>query len=134
VDLNVKFKDIDLSPMTPYSGKYVGYKILLQVLGNLIAKAATSPFALIGAIMGGGEQVDLAKDLPNPEMEKLMLTNIVINEGDLRALASQRSARVREALAKSGVEGERLFIVEPKSLSPEKKDKVKDSRVDFRLK
>jgi hypothetical protein len=78
--------------------------------------------------------IGLAKDLPNPEMEKLMLTNIVINEGDLRALASQRSARVREALAKSGVEGERLFIVEPKSLSPEKKDKVKDSRVDFRLK
>ena len=137
VDLNVKFKDIDLSPMTPYSGKYVGYKIqkgklfmdlkyqivkrkldsqnkiffdqftlgdkvespqatklpvrlaisllkdrkgeihldipvtgslddpkfsvfsiILQVLGNLIAKAATSPFALIGAMMGGGEQLD----------------------------------------------------------------------------
>ena len=78
--------------------------------------------------------IGMAKDLPNPEMEKLMLTNIIINEGDLRALASQRSARVRETLVKSGVEGGRLFIVEPKSLSPEKKDKVKDSRVDFRLK
>ncbi|MCX5913161.1 MAG: hypothetical protein NTV04_14680, partial [Deltaproteobacteria bacterium] len=78
--------------------------------------------------------IGMAKDLPNPEMEKLMLTHIVINEGDLRTLASQRSARVREAFVKSGVEGERLFIVEPKSLSPEKKDKVKDSRVDFRLK
>ena len=78
--------------------------------------------------------IGMAKDLPDPEMEKLMLTNIVINEGDLRTLASQRSARVREALVKSGIEGERLFIVEPKSLSPEKKDKVKDSRVDFRLK
>ena len=132
--MNVKFTDIDWSPDDPQLGEIRGYKIILQVLGNLIAKAATSPFALIGAIMGGGEQVDLAKDLPNPEMEKLMLTNIVINEGDLRALASQRSARVREALVKSGVEGERLFIVEPKSLSPEKKDKVKDSRVDFRLK
>jgi hypothetical protein len=320
VDLNVKFKDIDLSPMTPYSGKYVGYKIqkgklfmdlkyqiikrkldsqnkiffdqftlgdkvespqatklpvrlaisllkdrkgeihldipvtgslddpkfsvfsiILQVLGNLIAKAATSPFALIGAIMGGGQQLDnlefdsgsaavagaseakintllkalkdrpgvsleieghvdiekdreglkqlffqrklkaqklkeivkkgqpsipvdevkidppeypkylklaykeekfpkpkniigLAKDLPNPEMEKLMLTNIAINEGDLRTLASQRSARVRDTLIKAGVESDRLFMVEPKSLAPEKKDKVKDSRVDFRLK
>ncbi len=320
VDLSVKFKDIDLSPMTPYSGKYVGYKIqkgklfmdlkyqivkrkldsqnkiffdqftlgdkvespqatklpvrlaisllkdrkgeihldipvtgslddpkfsvfgiILQVLGNLIAKAATSPFALIGAMMGEGQQLDflefdsgsaavagageekiktllkalqerpgvsleieghadlekdreglkqlffqrklkaqrlkemvkrgepslavdevkidppeypkylklaykeekfpkpknfigMAKDLPDPEMEKLMLTNIVINDGDLRALASQRSARVRETLVKNGIEGGRLFIVEPKSLSPEKRDKVKDSRVDFRLK
>ena len=213
MDLRIKFKDIDLSPMTPYSGKYVGYKIqkgklfmdlkyqiinrkldsqnkiffdqftlgdkvespqatklpvrlaisllkdrkgeihldipvtgslddpkfsvfsiILQVLGNLIAKAATSPFALIGAIMGGGEQLDLAKDLPNPEMEKLMLTNILINEADLRALASQRSARVRDTLVKAGVESDRLFIVEPKSLAPEKKDKIKNSRVDFRLK
>jgi len=320
VDLGVKFKDIDLSPMTPYSGKYVGYKIqkgklfmdlkyqivkrkldsqnriffdqftlgekvespqatklpvrlaisllkdrkgeihldipvtgslddpkfsvfgiILQVLGNLIAKAATSPFALIGAVMGGGQQLDnlefeygssaiagagetkintllkalkdrpgvnleieghvdvekdreglkqlffqrklkaqklkelvkkgqpsvpvdevkietaeyprylklaykeekfpkpknfigMAKDLPNPEMEKLMFTHIVINDSDLRTLASQRSARVRETLVKNGIEGGRLFIVEPKSLAPEKKDKVKDSRVDFRIK
>ncbi len=320
VDLGVKFKDIDLSPMTPYSGKYVGYKIqkgklfmdlryqiikrkldsqnkiffdqftlgdkvespqatklpvrlaisllkdrkgeihldipvtgslddpkfsvfgiILQVLGNLIAKAATSPFALIGAIMGGGQQLDnlefeygsaavagaseakintllkalkdrpavnldieghvdlekdreglkqlffqrklkaqklkelvkkaqpsvpvdevkiespeypkylklaykeekfpkpknfigMAKDLPDPEMEKLMFTHIVINESDLRTLASQRSARVRDTLVKAGVESDRLFMVEPKSLAPEKKDKVKDSRVDFKLK
>ena len=320
VDLSVKFKDIDLSPMTPYAGKYVGYKIqkgklfmdlkyqiikrkldsqnkiffdqftlgdkvespqatklpvrlaisllkdrkgeihldipvtgslddpkfsvfsiILQVLGNLIAKAATSPFALIGAIMGGGQQLDnlefeygsaavagtneakintllkalkdrpginldieghvdmekdreglkqlffqrklkvqklkelvkkgqpsvpvdevkiespeypkylklaykeekfpkpkniigMAKGLPNPEMEKLMLTHIVINEGDLRTLASQRSARVRDTLVKAGVESDRLFVVEPKSLAPEKKDKIKDSRVDFKLK
>ena len=27
VDLKVRFQDIDLSPMTPYSGKYVGYTI-----------------------------------------------------------------------------------------------------------
>ena len=63
-----------------------------------------------------------------------MLTHIAINESDLRTLASQRSVRVRETLVKNGIEGERLFIIEPKSLPPEKKDKVKDSRVDFRLK
>jgi len=78
--------------------------------------------------------IGMAKDLPNPEMEKLMLTHIAINESDLRTLASQRSVRVRETLVKNGIEGERLFIIEPKSLPPEKKDKVKDSRVDFRLK
>ena len=77
----------------------------------------------------------MAKDLPVPEMEKLMLTHIEIKEGDLRTLASQRSMRVEDAILKSGqVEPERVFIVEPKSLAPEKKEKVKDSRVDFKLK
>mgnify|MGYP001371812970 CR=1 FL=1 len=28
---------------------------------------------------------------------------------------------------------ERVFLIEPKTLSPEKKEKVKDSRADFRL-
>jgi hypothetical protein len=32
------------------------------------------------------------------------------------------------------VEPERIFMVEPKSLAPEKKEKLKDSRVDFKLK
>jgi hypothetical protein len=78
--------------------------------------------------------IGMAKDLPNPEMEKLILTHIVVNESDLRTLASQRSSRVRETLVKNGIEAERLFILEPKSLSPEKRDKIKDSRVDFKLK
>jgi len=78
--------------------------------------------------------IGMAKDLPDAEMEKLMLSHIAVNEGDLRILASQRSSRVRDALVKNGIEGERLFIIEPKSLSPEKRDKVKDSRADLRLK
>src|SRR5262249_3974324 len=32
-------------------------KIILQVLGNFIMKAATSPFALLGAAFGGGEEL-----------------------------------------------------------------------------
>jgi uncharacterized protein involved in outer membrane biogenesis len=77
----------------------------------------------------------IAKDLPNPEMEKLMLTHIEIKEGDLRTLATQRAMKVKDAILKSGqVEPERVFILEPKSLAPEKKEKVKDSRVDFKLK
>jgi hypothetical protein len=321
VDLKVRFKDIDLSPMTPYSGKYVGYTIekgklnfdlkyliskkkldsqnsiffdqfnfgekvespkatklpvklavallkdrrgeikldipvagslddpkfsvwgiILKVIVNLVAKAATSPFSLLGAIGGGGEElsyvefdygsavvaepnlrkvntltmalqdrpalkmdleghVDLerdreglkqylfqrklktqklnemikkggsaipvdevkiepsehekylkltykgekfpkpknilgmAKDIPSPEMEKLMQTHIEVKESDLRSLASQRAMSVKEAILKSGqVEPERVFIVEPKSLAPEKKEKLKDSRVDFKIK
>jgi len=321
VDLKVRFKDMDLSPATPYFGKYAGYTIqkgklsfdlkylidkgkldsknvifldqftfgdkvesphatklpvklaiallkdrkgeikldipvsgslddpkfsifgiILKIILNLIAKAATSPFALLGAVFGGGEElsylefddgiatiaetntkkidtlvkalsdrpalkldieghVDLerdreglkqllfqrkskaqklkemvkkgihalpvdevkiepkeyekylkmaykeekfpkprnilgiAKDLPVPEMEKLMLTHIEIKESDLRSLASQRAMSVKDAISKTGkVESERIFILEPKSLSPEKKEKLKDSRVDFRLK
>jgi hypothetical protein len=77
----------------------------------------------------------IAKDLPGPEMEKLILTHIEVKEGDLRNLASQRAMKVKEAILKSQqVEPERIFILEPKSLAPEKKEKLKDSRVDFKLK
>ncbi len=321
VDIKARFKDMELSPMTPYSGKYVGYTIekgklsfdlkylinkrkldsqnfifldqftlgervespkatklpvklaiallkdrkgeikldipvtgslddpkfsvwgiILKIIINLISKAATSPFSLLGAIFGGGEElsyvefdygstviteqnmkkigtvmkalydrpslkmdieghVDLekdkdglrqylfdrklkaqklnemvkkglptipvddvkieppeygkylkmaykeekfpkpknvlgmAKDIPGPEMEKLMLTHLEIKESDLRTLASQRAMKVKEAILKSGqVEPERVFILEPKSLGAEKKEKIKDSRVDFKLK
>ena len=79
--------------------------------------------------------IGMAKDLPAPEMEKLMVTHIEVKESDLRTLASQRSMKVKDAILKSGqVEPERVFILEPKSLAPEKKEKVKDSRVDFKLK
>jgi uncharacterized protein involved in outer membrane biogenesis len=321
VDLKVKMDGLDLSPATPYSGKYAGYtiekgklsfnlkylivkrkldsqnnifidqfnfgdkvespqatklpvklavallkdrkgeikldlpvtgslddpkfsvwRIILKILVNLIAKAATSPFSLLGAIFGGGEELSyvefdygstafmeasvkkletlmkalgdrptlkmdieghvdmekdreklrqvlfdrkikaqklnemvkkgqpavpvdditfepgeyenylkvaykkekipkprnilgILKDIPAPEMERLMITPIEVKEGDLRTLASQRSMKVKDAILKSGqVEPERVFILEPKSLAPEKKEKVRDSRVDFKLK
>jgi hypothetical protein len=321
VDLKVRFKDIDLSPMTPYSGKYAGYTIqkgklsldlkylidkrkldsqnvifldqftfgdrvesphatklpvklaiallknrngeikldlpvsgslddpkfsvwgiVLKIILNLITKAATSPFALLGAAFGGGEElsyiefdygmakitetnlkkidtlvkalldrpglkldleghVDLerdreglkqylfqkklkaqklnetlkkgqpavpvdevqidpkeyekylklaykqekfpkpknvlgmAKDIPAPDMEKLVFTYIEVKESDLRSLAAQRAMSVKDAVLKSGkIEAERIFTLEPKSLVPEKKEKLKDSRVDFKLK
>jgi hypothetical protein len=321
VDLKARIKDLDLSPTTPYAGKYAGYaiekgklsvdvqysivnrkldsqnnifidqfnfgekvdspeatklpvrlavallkdrkgeikldipvtgslddpkfsiwRIVLRIIVNLIAKAATSPFALLGAVFGGGEElsyvefdygntaiagadlkkletvakalhdrpslridieghVDLdrdrdglkqllfnrkikvqklnemmkkgqpavpvdelkieppeyekylkmaykeekfpkpknflgiAKDIPVSEMEKLMLTNTQVTDGDLRALASQRAMKVKDAILSSGqVEPERVFIIEPKSLAPEKKEKLKESRADFKLK
>jgi hypothetical protein len=79
--------------------------------------------------------IGMAKDLPVPEMEKLILTHIEVKEGDLRTLVSQRSMKVKDAILKSGqIEPERIFILEPKSLAPAKKEKMKDSRVDFKLK
>ena len=321
VDLQVRLQDIELSPISPYAGKYIGYSIqkgklgmdlkylivqkkleaenkiffnqltlgekiespqatklpvrlaisllkdrkgeinldipvsgslddpkfsvfgiILKVIGNLIAKAATSPFALIGAMMGGGEQLDYAefdfgsaevkgeaanklkalgkglqdrpeikmdieghvdpekdrealktlffqrkikaqkaketakkgqaavpvdevkvdaaeyprylkrayreekfpkpqnilglrKDIPVPEMEKLILTHIEVKEGDLRTLAFQRAQKAKDFLVQEGkIDPARIFLAEPKSLAPEKKEKIKESRVDFRLK
>jgi len=321
VDLTVKLKDIELSPMTPYASKYLGYtiekgklamdlkylivqkkldaenkiffdqltlgdrvespqatklpvkfgisllkdrkgeihldvpvtgrlddpkfsvfRIVLQVIGNLFVKAATSPFALISALTGGGEQLEFAefdygsaevkeatakklntiakalqdrpgikldveghvdmekdrealktlffqrkiktqkmketakkgqppvpvdeikiepkeyerylkkaykeekfpkpknfigleKSIPVPEMEKLMLTNTEVKEEDLRDLARQRSAKVKDFLVREGkIHPERIFLVEAKSLPPEKKENLKDSRVVFALK
>ena len=76
----------------------------------------------------------MAKDIPAPETEKLMLTYIEVKESDLRTLASQRAQKVRETILRAGqIQSERIFIIEPKSLAPEKKEKLKDSRVNFKL-
>jgi hypothetical protein len=74
------------------------------------------------------------KDIPVPEMEKLMLTHIEIKEDDLRSLAAERAAAVRDGILKGGIEPERIFVVQPKTLSPEKKEKLKDSRANFKIK
>jgi hypothetical protein len=79
--------------------------------------------------------IGFEKTIPVEEMEKLMLTNTEVKDEDLRSLAAQRSTRVKDAILKTGaVEAGRLFVVEPKSLTPEKKEKLKESRVDFTLK
>jgi len=78
--------------------------------------------------------IGMAKDLPVPEMEKLMLTNIRVGNDELRQLALERASRVRDQVLVGGkVEPGRVFLVEPKSLAPEKKEKLSDSRVDFRI-
>ena len=79
--------------------------------------------------------IGMAKDLPVPEMEKLMLTHIQVTDDDLRQLAMERASHVRDRLVASGkVEPGRIFLVEPKTLPPERKEKLRDSRVDFRIK
>jgi len=78
--------------------------------------------------------IGMAKDLPVPEMEKLMLTHIQVTDDDLRRLAVERASHVRDHLVAVGkVEAERVFLVAPKSLPPERKEKLRDSRVDFRI-
>jgi flagellar motor protein MotB len=68
------------------------------------------------------------------EMEQLLAATVVVTADDLRILARQRAQVTREYLLRGGkIAPERVFMVEPKSLKPEFKKNVKDSRVDFRL-
>ena len=79
--------------------------------------------------------IGMEKGLPNEEMEKLMMTHIVVKEDDLRLLAMKRAESVSDAIMEGGeFEAGRVFVVEPKTLEPEAKKDVKKSRVDFKLK
>jgi hypothetical protein len=217
-------------------------KVLWKVLGNLIAKAATAPFSLLGKLLGGGEQelasvdfadgrdgldsaakkkldsiakalenrpalrleatgrfsgekdreglqrlrferkvkaqklaslakrgeapasvddvvldekeypawlekayrkekfskprnvLGIAKDLPVPEMEKLMLANEAMTADDLRLLALARANAVKDYLTGPGkIDAARIFVLEPGQKPAEPNDKTRGSRVDFTL-
>lgn len=40
------------------------WRVVVQIIGNLLTKAATAPFALLGAIVGGGEQLAYVEFAP----------------------------------------------------------------------
>lgn len=78
--------------------------------------------------------IGMLKDLPPAEMEKLMLTHLEVKDDDLRALASQRAAQVKDYILKSGkVEPERIFLIDPKTVQQEEKEGKKASRVEFTI-
>ncbi len=79
--------------------------------------------------------VGIARDLPVPEMEKLMLENAAASDDDLRQLGNRRAQAAKDWLvAKGGVPAERVFLVAPKVGAEGIKDKGKPERVDFALK
>lgn len=79
--------------------------------------------------------IGMLKDLPPEEMEKLMLTHLEIKDDDLRVLASQRAAQVKDYILKSGkVEPERIFLVDSRTIQQEKGAGKKASRVEFTIK
>ena len=77
------------------------------------------------------------KQLPPEEMEKLLFTQIAVTDNDLRQMATERAARVRDYLLKTEkVAPERIFLKEPAPVT-EKKDnegEASKSRVVFTLK
>jgi hypothetical protein len=68
-------------------------------------------------------------------METSIKDSINITEADLRILSKNRMQSVKTYILESGkVKAERLFLIEAGKLNPEKKDKLKDSRVELSLK
>ena len=59
--------------------------------------------------------VGLAKDIPVPEMEALLLADIPVTEESMRELALQRGVAVRDYLATRQLPLERLFLGAPKT-------------------
>ncbi|MBV5350250.1 hypothetical protein JZU71_03690, partial [bacterium] len=81
--------------------------------------------------------VGLVKSLPVAEMEKLMITNSVVDDDDLRELGVRRAEVVRDWLVEHNIPAERVFVL-PSKLSeadatPAADQKVKTSRADFSL-
>lgn len=80
--------------------------------------------------------IGMAKSIPAPEMEKLIVAHLAVTPDDLRALANQRAAAVRDRLEEEGkVPRERMFLVEPKvGAGDAKAGPSAGTRVDFALK
>ena len=81
--------------------------------------------------------VGLQKDLPVPEMEKLMLINVPVTDDDVRALAMRRAEAVQSWLLEQGqVPADRLFLLPPKVVASQDgaDSALGPARVDFSLK
>jgi outer membrane protein OmpA-like peptidoglycan-associated protein len=80
-----------------------------------------------------GNFLGMAKDIPAPEMESLMLENLTATTDDLRQLALARANAVKDYLTGPGrVEGARVFILEPGDKPATTEGKASGS-VDFTL-
>jgi hypothetical protein len=79
--------------------------------------------------------IGMVKDLPVPEMEKLIVTNTQITDEDLIQLAADRAQAAANFLINTEqVPADRVFLVAPKIGAPEKAEKGGGSRVEFALK
>jgi hypothetical protein len=77
--------------------------------------------------------IGLVKKLPAGEMEKLMLTHIIVPDEELRLLAQRRAEAARDMLVKARIAPVRLFVREPKTLAAPPLDRARATRVDFTI-
>jgi hypothetical protein len=75
----------------------------------------------------------LPKDIPTPEMEKLLMAYTEVGLGELRHLAQGRAEAVRAALLAAGARANQIYIVDPDSLPPEAQE-GRRNRAAFALK
>jgi uncharacterized protein involved in outer membrane biogenesis len=107
--------------------------------GRVSVSPAEYP-ALLGRVYAGEKfpkprnMIGMAKDLPVPEMEKLILASIQVGDDELRLLAQQRAQAVKTWLLEQGkVPAERVFLLASRSGDDGKHPKARVSRVDFSL-
>ena len=132
-DLNRQIKALKLKEMLSKGGEQVALE-QIQITPQEYEKYLKQTYDA-GKFTKPRNILGIAKKLPVAEMEKLLLNNIEVTDSDLRQLAARRAQAVKELLLQPGnVDAGRVFIVEPKTLSPEKKELVKNSRVNFKLK
>ncbi|RJR51300.1 MAG: DUF748 domain-containing protein [Desulfobacteraceae bacterium] len=94
-------------------------------------REAISPKAGSGA---GSKRVPPSGDLSYLEMERALKADIEVSEAELRELAQRRAAAVRDVIiSSSNVDPERIYLVQSQPLSPQEKEGVKESRVEFTL-
>ena len=74
----------------------------------------------------------IAKDLPDSEMRKLIITHTVVGDNELQALARERAEAVRDFLLKNGkLPAERLFEKSADIFRASSKEGISPSRVEF---
>jgi hypothetical protein len=79
--------------------------------------------------------IGMVKDLPVPEMEKLIVANTQITDADLLQLAADRAQAAAGFLINTEkVSADRVFLVSPKVEAPDKAEKGGGRRVEFALK
>ncbi|MCE1187441.1 MAG: hypothetical protein LWW92_17770, partial [Rhodocyclales bacterium] len=78
--------------------------------------------------------IGFTKDLPVAEMEKLLLTNTVVDAESLKRLAQNRAQAAKTWLLEQGqIAPERIFLLAPHEGDDGKQAKARVSRVDFSL-
>ena len=123
-----KFKDLIGKEENPGQGEEISI-LPTEYEKYLTLAYETSKFSKPRTVLG------LTKKLPATEMEKLLQSQISVSENDLIALASRRATSVREQLLLDGkIEPGRVFLVKASAPAPGKKEKVKNSRVEFKIK
>jgi uncharacterized protein involved in outer membrane biogenesis len=77
--------------------------------------------------------IGLAKSIPAPEMEALLMKATVVSTDSARELGLQRGLAVRDALVAKGLPSERLFLAAPKLRASAEEDKDWSPRVQLAL-